>query len=197
MCRRRLARCMKSLGWARRHSENTYLTIGDGATRTAISKGGDPMSEKRDDDEAPKSEDRRDSDDEEDIASRFPDFQRDTRLDAHIDLPEPPKVTFTRPDTQVAREAMPTPEEAANQSVRVGRVAGMSGGDIRNAGAAAMIGWSLAISIFVGAGLGYLVDRFLLGSPATPWGVIGGFLLGVIAGFVNMLRIANQLNQDK
>jgi hypothetical protein len=149
------------------------------------------MSEKRSED-APGRNSREDDDD---IASRFPNVETDTRLNAPTDLPEPPKVTFQRPETRAARGEKPDPATDGD-SVNLGRGGRIGGGEMRNAGMAATIGWSLAISIFVGAGLGYLVDRFLLGNPQTPWGLIIGFLVGTVSGFVNMVRLANQLNRD-
>lgn len=150
------------------------------------------MSDKRSE-EAPEQSTR--EDDDENIASRFPNVESDERLNVPIDLPEPPKVNFQRPETRAARGEKPDPA-AGEESIRVRRGGSISGGDMRNAGMAATIGWSLAISVFVGAGLGHLVDRFLLGNPTTPWGLIVGFLVGTVSGFVNMVRLANQLNQN-
>ena len=69
-------------------------------------------------------------------------------------------------------------------------------GSLRGMGAASTIGISLVASIATGAGLGWLVDKYLLHSTQTPIGLICGFMLGVFSGFVNLVRVANQLNQD-
>jgi hypothetical protein len=128
-----------------------------------------------------------------DLADRFPDVERDERLQ-RVDLPEAPRVTFERPATQAARGDRPPEGE---ESIRLGRAGRMSGKDLRSAGIASTIGWGLAGSIVAGTLLGHLVDRYLLGSPTTPWGLIVGFLLGVVSGFVNLVRAANRLNRDE
>ena len=120
---------------------------------------------------------------EEDLKARFPDPDSDDRLRVPRggDLPEVPRTDFKRPTL---------PEARPNR-----RIEEMAGG-MRGAGAASVIGINLVVCIFIGTGLGWLVDKYLLGSPATPWGLIVGFLLGTISGFVQVVRTANQLNKD-
>lgn len=120
-----------------------------------------------------------------DIASRFFDVETDERLKPPTDLPEPPKVNFKRPNTKTAH-----PERGADGF----RVNGeqVSGEEIRNAGLASSLGIGLVAAIAVGVGLGYLAD-YLLGNKGTPWGLITGFFIGVITGFVNLVRLANQI----
>jgi hypothetical protein len=149
------------------------------------------MSEERRGDEA--AADAEKSGGPDDLADRFPDVERDERLQP-VDLPEAPRVTFERPTTQAARGDRPPERE---EGIRLGRAGQMSGKDLRSAGIASTIGWGLAGSIIAGTLLGHLVDRYLLGSPATPWGLIVGFLLGVVSGFVNLVRAANRLNRDE
>lgn len=43
--------------------------------------------------------------------------------------------------------------------------------------------------ILVGAALGYFLDRWL---GSSPFGMIGGFLLGLVAGFMNLMRAVNR-----
>jgi ATP synthase protein I len=47
------------------------------------------------------------------------------------------------------------------------------------------IGLELVVAVAVGAGLGYLVDRWL---GTRPWGMVGCFFLGVAAGMANVYR---------
>jgi F0F1-type ATP synthase assembly protein I len=131
-------------------------------------------------------------DDTDDLASRFPDMEKDARLHIPIDLPEPPKLNIERPNTRAARGELSDTDD----SLRLGAYGTVQGRDLRGMGAASTIGLTLVLSIAVGAGLGFLVDKYLLGSPTTPYGLIVGFLLGVASGFVSLVRIANQLNRD-
>lgn len=47
------------------------------------------------------------------------------------------------------------------------------------------LGITLAASIAIGAGIGILLDRWLL---TSPWFTILFFLFGVAAGFMNLLK---------
>jgi hypothetical protein len=124
-----------------------------------------------------------------DIAARFP-KPEEVAIEQKSNLPDPPQATYNRPTLR--RDTDPLPE--GSKSI-VASIAGR-GGNVRNMGVAGTIGISLAVSIGVGAGLGWLVDKYLLGSPMTPWGLIVGFLLGVFSGFANLIRITNRLNRD-
>jgi F0F1-type ATP synthase assembly protein I len=133
------------------------------------------------------------------LLSRFPDPETDERLQTPrgSDIPQVPEVRFTRPDTQTARGYKPRPKR--------GGVRGSSsqsegpdedpGGDYRNMGIASTIGFSLVGSIVAGTVLGLLVDRYLLHSTTTPWGLIIGFLAGVLSGFISLIRVTNRLNR--
>lgn len=46
-------------------------------------------------------------------------------------------------------------------------------------------GVDLIAAVFMGTGLGLLVDRLC---QASPWGLISFFSLGVVAGFLNLYR---------
>lgn len=47
----------------------------------------------------------------------------------------------------------------------------------------------LVSGVLVGAGLGYLLDRWL---GTKPWAMILFFMLGLVAGFMNLLRAVNR-----
>jgi len=132
-----------------------------------------------------------DGEDEAEIAARFPDVEKDERLQAaRVDLPPVPDVRFERPKTKTANPSKP----GEGGKFRAGG-SFVGGGDLRGMGQASTIGISLAASIFIGAGFGWLLDHFVIKS-ATPWGLIAGFLLGVVSGFINLVRVANKLNRD-
>ena len=54
------------------------------------------------------------------------------------------------------------------------------------------IGLSLASSIFVGFGMGYLLDEKLFHGRTTPWFMMIFFGLGVFAGFRSLYRLAKR-----
>ena len=134
-------------------------------------------------------------DDNDDVRARFAHLAEPAEEETETDdLPPVPQVSYGRPQTQTARE------------VRPGELTGRSGGggiglvgssrDVKGSGIALSIGTNLVAAIIVGTGLGWLVDKYLLHSTTTPWGLIVGFLLGTVAGFVGLIRAANQLNKD-
>ncbi len=53
------------------------------------------------------------------------------------------------------------------------------------------VGIHFALSIFVGFGMGYMLDRWL---KTSPWLTIVFFVFGVIAGFSELLRVARKQN---
>ena len=55
------------------------------------------------------------------------------------------------------------------------------------------LGVTLVSSIAVGMFLGHLLDNWL---DSSPWGMIIGLLLGIVAGFYSMLKIILE-NQAK
>lgn len=55
-------------------------------------------------------------------------------------------------------------------------------------GQAVRIGTDLLASLIVGGGLGWVLDTYILDS--TPWGMVVGLVLGVIAGIRNAYRSA-------
>lgn len=48
------------------------------------------------------------------------------------------------------------------------------------------VGITMALSVFVGFGLGYLLDRWL---GTAPWFAVAGIVLGVVAGFREAYQI--------
>ena len=54
------------------------------------------------------------------------------------------------------------------------------------------IGISLASSIFVGFGMGYLLDVKLFHGKTSPWFMMIFFGLGVFAGFRNLYRLTKR-----
>lgn len=68
-----------------------------------------------------------------------------------------------------------------------------SSGFIRQLAQAGSVGLMLVVCIFVGAGLGVLLDRWL---GTRPWLMLVCLLLGIIAGFVNVFRMLSSLNQS-
>lgn len=124
-------------------------------------------------------------DEDDDLRSRFPDPDADPRLrtprrDA---LPEAPQIEFKRP-------TLKRPDAPGRGAQDTGL------GNLRAMGAASTIGITLVACIAIGTGAGWAVDTFLLHSVGTPWGLIVGFFVGVASGFVNLVRVANRLNQD-
>jgi ATP synthase protein I len=59
---------------------------------------------------------------------------------------------------------------------------------------AARIGLELAVTILVGALLGYALDRWL---STRPWFMLVGMLLGTIAGFRNVYRAISEYDDSK
>lgn len=57
------------------------------------------------------------------------------------------------------------------------------------------MGTMLAFCVLVGAGLGVLLDRWL---GSRPWFTLGMTVLGIVAGFYNVARLASALSgKDK
>lgn len=53
---------------------------------------------------------------------------------------------------------------------------------------AARVGVELVVTTVMGALLGYLLDSWL---GTRPWIMVVGVLLGAVAGFLNLYRVAN------
>ncbi|MCE5312142.1 MAG: AtpZ/AtpI family protein [Nitrospiraceae bacterium] len=57
---------------------------------------------------------------------------------------------------------------------------------------ASFIGMYLVIATFVGFGMGYLLDKAF---GTSPWLTFGMMILGIIAGFREILRVVNKQNR--
>lgn len=58
--------------------------------------------------------------------------------------------------------------------------------NLRTAGPAVLSGYTLIAAILVFGGIGFALDRWL---DRSPWFLVGGLLLGVVVGFVELARI--------
>ena len=56
---------------------------------------------------------------------------------------------------------------------------------------ASTVGIHLVLSTFVGFGMGYFLDRFL---GTSPWLTAIFLILGIVAGFRELLRVARRQN---
>jgi ATP synthase protein I len=54
--------------------------------------------------------------------------------------------------------------------------------------------YSFPATILVGAGLGYLVDRWL---GTGPYGVLVGFVIGSVGAFVYLIKMLNTIKNRK
>jgi len=54
------------------------------------------------------------------------------------------------------------------------------------------IGIAMAASVFVGLGMGYSIDNKVFGGRTSPWFTIIFLILGIIAGFRNLVRLAKR-----
>jgi F0F1-type ATP synthase assembly protein I len=149
-------------------------------------------------------------DEDDDIRERFAAIQRAAEGGGDAEeegprrpaVPEPPAVRFERPRTRGAE-----PEDAGfgrgdgggGQPKGLLTQAARRSQNIAGLGVASTIGISLVVSIAVGTGFGWLIDRYLLHTrpDQLPLGLIVGFLLGVLSGFINLVRVANRLNRDE
>ncbi len=61
-------------------------------------------------------------------------------------------------------------------------------------GQAVRVGTNLLATLIVGGGLGWSLDSYLL--PTEPWGVVGGLVLGLIAGIRNAYRTAQRWDRS-
>ena len=64
---------------------------------------------------------------------------------------------------------------------------------LRKASLASSIGLVLAVSVFIGWWFGSWLDKKL---GTSPWLMLVFTLLGVAAGFIEMVRIAQQLSEE-
>jgi ATP synthase protein I len=64
----------------------------------------------------------------------------------------------------------------------------------RNAAMLSTIGLTLVVATAVGFGIGYALDRWL---HTFPWLMMLFTILGIVAGFVEMIRAVNRFNEDE
>ena len=62
----------------------------------------------------------------------------------------------------------------------------------RKSGLAYAAAFTLFSSVAILLGAGYLVDLWL---GSSPWGIVGGIVLGAIVGFYQFVRITSQINK--
>jgi F0F1-type ATP synthase assembly protein I len=97
-------------------------------------------------------------------------------------LPDPPKLSYRRPEPATSRLRGP-------RGIRI------DAAEARGMGAGWNIATALVSSLIAGTILGLAADRYLIKSQ-TPWGLIVGFLLGTVSGFANVFTIAGRLNGE-
>ncbi len=61
-------------------------------------------------------------------------------------------------------------------------------------GTASVMGMHMVSGPVVGAGLGYLFDKHFL---SAPYGLVGGIVLGVLAGYKNVMRDSKTLKREQ
>jgi ATP synthase protein I len=54
------------------------------------------------------------------------------------------------------------------------------------------IGMTVAFSIFIGVGVGYLIDHKVFGGRTSPWFTLVFLGFGVVAAFLNLYRMARR-----
>jgi ATP synthase protein I len=84
---------------------------------------------------------------------------------------------------RIARAQSHRPAQAAAEQMRQREMSGMSRGF--------RLASEFVAAIFVGAGLGLLVDYFL---PTRPWGLLVLMMLGFAAGVLNVIRATADMN---
>ena len=63
----------------------------------------------------------------------------------------------------------------------------------RSVGELAGIGMTMVLATVIGLGAGYYGDRWL---GTSPWLMLAGLLLGIVAGFVNLFRSAKAAERE-
>jgi F0F1-type ATP synthase assembly protein I len=107
-------------------------------------------------------------------------------------VPEPPQVNYTRPTLP---DDKPISDAVKNRMARRGLSVGNTPTESQSMGRATTIGTNFIGCVIAGAGLGWLVDKYILRNPAMPWGLITGVLLGLFAGVTSMIRLSNAINE--
>lgn len=63
----------------------------------------------------------------------------------------------------------------------------------KSLGELASIGMTMVLATVIGLGAGYYGDRWL---GTSPWLMLAGLLLGIVAGFVNLFRSAKAAERE-
>ena len=64
---------------------------------------------------------------------------------------------------------------------------------------ASVVGLNIVIATIVGGFLGYLFDYAMakwFGITTAPWGLFVGALLGIVAGFKDLVMLAKKIEED-
>jgi ATP synthase protein I len=69
-----------------------------------------------------------------------------------------------------------------------------TGRTVRTIGALSSVGLALVVAVVLGTALGYAVDRWL---GTNPWGFLGGFVLGVVAGIRSLFRTVAAVDEHE
>jgi F0F1-type ATP synthase assembly protein I len=70
---------------------------------------------------------------------------------------------------------------------------------LRHVYKASMVGLNIVISTIVGGFLGYLFDYAMakwFGLTTAPWGLFVGAILGIVAGFKDLVMLAKKIDED-
>ena len=67
-------------------------------------------------------------------------------------------------------------------------------GTLQTVGALSAVGLSFVLAVAMGAGFGYLLDRWL---GSSPWFFLVFFFLGVTAGVLNVFRVSESFLNDR
>jgi ATP synthase protein I len=65
---------------------------------------------------------------------------------------------------------------------------------LRNAAQLSAIGLTLVLATVIGFGMGFLLDRWL---GTRPWLMMLFTILGIVAGFVEMIRAVTRASEDE
>jgi hypothetical protein len=55
------------------------------------------------------------------------------------------------------------------------------------------LGFQLAGAVLIYVGLGFLIDRWL---ETSPWGLVGGAVVGMAAFFIQLVRVVRRMNAE-
>jgi ATP synthase protein I len=106
----------------------------------------------------------------------------------------PVSETGTNPEVSPTPEMASSREEAFSPNTNSAPDKPPAYTQFRLLATASSIGFAVVIAIFLGLGLGLLLDRYL---GTKPWFTIGGLLLGVAAGFRNLWVMAERIDKSQ